>query len=95
MAKASTIQASASADAAAASTLEQADRTDVLRTIRRALLVGLACFGEIERLNDHAVIADQMGLLPDGMMPIHPSGSSETIGEFANALRELEYLELR
>lgn len=48
--------------------------------IRRALLIGLDSYGEIERL------CNGVG----EMRPIHPTGASDTVSEFAVALRYLE-----
>ena len=65
-----------------------------IRAIRRALLIGLDSFGEVERVASEFHGYEKMGMTPaDGLLPIHPTGSPCTIGEFAAALRELEGLE--
>ena len=58
-----------------------------VRAIRKALLIGLDSYGEIERLSNQA---DCCNGIPEEWKPIHPTGSSETIGDFATALRYLE-----
>jgi hypothetical protein len=57
-----------------------------VRAIRKAMLIGLDSYGEIERLSNQADCND----IPEEWKPIHPTGSSETIGQFATALRYLE-----
>lgn len=69
------------------------DRQTTIVAIRRALLVGLASYGEIERLTDVAELLDELGQLPKGLMPIHPTGSANTVSEIADALRLLDSLE--
>jgi hypothetical protein len=59
---------------------------DVIRAIRRALIVGLSSYGEIERLTN------QVGV-PEEWIPTHPTGSPDTVGEFANAFAYLDHLE--
>lgn len=56
--------------------------------VRYALLIGLDSYGEIERLRDHPAMSHQA--VADGLRPIHPTGSNETIGDFATALRYIE-----
>lgn len=59
--------------------------------IRRAVLVGLSAYGEIERLCDAVAIAERGGTkIEDGLRPLHPTASAETVSEFADALRYLE-----
>lgn len=62
------------------------DAEDV-RAIRKALLIGLDSYGEIERLSNQA---DCCAEIPAEWKPIHPTGASDTIGDFATALRYLE-----
>lgn len=70
---------------------------DFCRDIRKALIVGLHSLGEIERLDNayriHAELAGES--IPDDLCPIHPTGSADTVGTFANALSYLEFLEDR
>jgi len=53
-----------------------------------ALLIGLESFGEIERLINACEVA-QLGRreVPKSVRPLHPTGSADTIGVFATALR--------
>jgi len=61
--------------------------------INKALLIGLASFGEIERVIDN-VEGAKLVLGPDdktlsilnACRPLHPTGSAETVGIFATAL---------
>ena len=61
---------------------------DALDIIRDALLIGLSSYGEIERLLDEV---EGMRLLhdvpPEGLVPMHPTGTADTVGKFADALR--------
>lgn len=65
------------------------------RKIREALLIGLSSFGEIERLDNAYDIHVKIGheQIPDDLCPIHPTGSADTIGQFADALRAIDTLE--
>ncbi|MDP2432766.1 MAG: hypothetical protein Q8O33_12135 [Pseudomonadota bacterium] len=51
-----------------------------IKTIRDALLIGLASLGEIERLQD------------SGVEVVHPTGCNDTVREFAQALMTLDEL---
>lgn len=65
-----------------------------LRSIRRAVHIGLESFGEIERVTDAYELLESCGhSLNDRLRPIHPTGSSDTIGVFTSALRALDNLE--
>lgn len=71
-----------------------ADLLEQLRTIRRALHIGLESFGEIERVTDTYELLESRGHgLHELLRPIHPTGSSDTIGVFASALRSLDHME--
>lgn len=62
-----------------------------IRDIRRALHVGLASFGEIERLSE-----EQMALgdsVPTRLRVTHPTGSGSAIELFAHALQLLDLME--
>lgn len=52
-----------------------------------ALLIGLASYGEIERLDD---AFDRLTLGPINpaaeLRPIHPTGSADTVSDFATAI---------
>lgn len=65
------------------------DREAVI-AIRHALIVGLSSYGEISRLCGNARLLKKLGTpLPDSCAPIHPTGTDETIGHFADALHYL------
>ena len=76
-------------------TEKQADEitfdAEQIKTIRRAVLVGLSAYGEIERLCNAVEIAERGGSKIDNeLRPLHPTASAETVSEFADALRYLE-----
>jgi hypothetical protein len=55
--------------------------------IREALLIGLICYGEIEKKVAASDFAESMGCRwPDDMRPIHPTGTSDVTSKFATAL---------
>jgi len=59
-----------------------------IEAIERALLIGLESFGEVERVIDKFEMKEMCGHAPNReMRPLHPTGSPETIGWFATALR--------
>lgn len=62
--------------------------------IRHALLIGLAAYGEIERLQNAQELASMSPAMAeemkDQLQVLHPTGQAETVGEFAAALREIE-----
>ncbi|MCP5415145.1 MAG: hypothetical protein H6961_11120 [Chromatiaceae bacterium] len=69
-----------------------ADRDDVT-TLRGALLIGLACYAELDRLIDQFATHKAGGFdLPQDLRPIQQSGA-EALGDFANALRFVELLD--
>lgn len=59
---------------------------DELTHLREMLLVGLASFGELERIRSDP-------RTPESLRVIHPTGSCDTVSRFADALRVLHYLE--
>lgn len=62
------------------------DEEDV-QAIRRALIIGLDSYGEIERVLGYADAMKTAGQeLPKDAIPLHPTGSDQTIGFFASAL---------
>lgn len=73
----------------------QQERLEDVRRIREALLIGLECFGEVERVENvfdlHETV--RKGSLPVELRPLHPTGTDDTVGRFAGALRILECLE--
>lgn len=68
---------------------------DACRAIRRALIIGLSSFGEIERLDNaysiHTGIAGER--IPDDLRPLHPTGALDTAGQFAEALAAVDLIE--
>ena len=65
-----------------------------LREIRNALHIGLASYGEIERLTNSYGLAELSGKRPaTDLKPIHPTGAPDTVSMFANALRYVDMLE--
>ena len=67
------------------------DIAEDVKTIRRALLIGLECFGEVERIIDRHTTLSMLFEKPDPkLLPMHPTGAPDTIGDFAAALRTLE-----
>ena len=63
------------------------------KAIIDALLIGLESYGEIERICDEVKGADycpNVYKFPDSIRPIHPTGSADTIGVFAAALRYMQ-----
>lgn len=66
---------------------------EAIAALRRTLLIGLHCLGEVERLSDTANTFEKLGApWQEDHIPVHPSGSYE-ITNFANALRWLENAE--
>ena len=63
---------------------------DQRHQIMRMLLIGLDAYGEIERLENAVKILEICKTdVPETLRPIHPTGSADTISEFATALRFL------
>ena len=62
---------------------------ETVNVIRNALLIGLASYGEIERLYD---LRDCLPMDCEEFKAVHPTASGTTVSEFAAALRALEYL---
>ena len=70
-----------------------ADAKDVLELdldsaalVARMLVVGLSCYGELERLRNEFGILSLSGPLPRSLAPIDPTGDPTTISNFADAL---------
>ena len=73
------------------STNELTLEPDQIKIIINALLIGLDSYGEIERLESAAgVLEICKSEIPESLRPIHPTGSADTIGVFAAALRFLQ-----
>lgn len=68
---------------------------ETCRAIRKALIIGLSSFGEIERLDNayamHTGIAGEE--IPDDLRPMHPTGAADTVGHFAEALAAVDWIE--
>jgi len=67
-------------------TLEERD------CIMRALLIGLSAYGEIERVRNLAELAKLSREWQESMndlVPLDPTGSADTVGLFADALRSV------
>jgi hypothetical protein len=68
---------------------------ETCRAIRKALIIGLSSFGEIERLGNaysiHTGIACEA--IPDDLRPVHPTGAADTVGHFADALASVDWIE--
>lgn len=63
--------------------------------VRRALLIGLGSYGEIQRLRNAVELCKMAGeSVPREMHPIDPTGSAHTICEFSEALRAMEHAEV-
>lgn len=66
---------------------------ETISTIREALHIGLECYGEVERVADvYDLHATHGGDIPKSLRPLHPTGTNDTVGRFAAALRGLEGL---
>ena len=67
---------------------------DSVRAIRHALHLGLESFGEVERVTDcYDTLANILKEpVNKDLRPIHPTGASDTVGRFAEALRALEHI---
>lgn len=65
---------------------------DQVKEIRHVLLIGLASFGEIERLSNARDLYEIGGeKVPEDLSPVHPTGNADTASLFAAALLDLEY----
>lgn len=60
-------------------------------SIRHMLLIGLAAYGELERIRDGCEGLRLFGKdVPSVLVPLHVDASATTIGDFADALRFAE-----
>lgn len=58
-----------------------------LACIRKALLIGLTCYGEIEEKINRCELLEEVGNpLPGQLMPLHPTGTADVVSTFATAL---------
>lgn len=68
---------------------------EALRAIRRALLIGLTCYGEIEeRINAQEIYEVGGDKVPEFLRIIHPTGTSDVTSMFATALSYLDNAEV-
>ncbi|MCB2263601.1 MAG: hypothetical protein LGR52_11820 [Candidatus Thiosymbion ectosymbiont of Robbea hypermnestra] len=59
--------------------------------IRDALLIGLTAFGEIERLSNAQEVRARIGKkTKKDLRAIHPTGTSDVVSRFADALRAVD-----
>lgn len=59
--------------------------------LREMMLIGLAAFGEVERLTDKLALFKHCNVsLPADLRVIHPTSHAETVSDFADALRCLD-----
>ncbi|MCC7042072.1 MAG: hypothetical protein IT516_17335 [Burkholderiales bacterium] len=67
---------------------------DRIETIRQALLIGLASYGEVERLDDEYSRVKEFGNDVDTLKPTYPTRApvGDSIALFAEALRTLEFI---
>lgn len=65
-----------------------------IRCLRKALITGLASYGEVERITNSWECLQGTARHPAGeLKPVHPTGSSDTVGDFADALAYLDIFE--
>jgi hypothetical protein len=73
--------------------LDKQDFDDQIKAIREALLIGLESFGEVERLTWRCDSLEAAGTkFSAELRPMHPTGTADTVGVFAGALRLLDTL---
>ena len=62
-----------------------------VKDIRRALLIGLTCFGQVEEVSNFWDVRAICGeTAPEGAVPLHPTGSPDVPSIFADALMNLD-----
>lgn len=70
-----------------------------LEKCREMLLIGLASYGELERLENAQEVQQMCGMIeiPEELLAIHPTGSAATVSDFAAALINVDQviLEIR
>lgn len=65
-----------------------------IKAIRKALHIGLYSFGEVERISDYCEVLRRLGeSFNEHLEPVHPTGASDTVSMFADALRLLDAFE--
>ncbi len=58
--------------------------------VRRALRIGLTCYGEIEQRRNAMALYETAGKkLPEDLRVLHPTGTSDVVSDFAAALSYL------
>ncbi|MCB2264415.1 MAG: hypothetical protein LGR52_15970 [Candidatus Thiosymbion ectosymbiont of Robbea hypermnestra] len=64
---------------------------DTIARIRDVLLIGLASYGEIERLSNAQTTHATVGVaVKEDLRVIHPTGAADTVSRFVDALRFLD-----
>lgn len=71
-------------------TIDSTIGLEEIRAIRKALVIGLSSFGEIERLGNACAFHSDV---PEDLHPLHPTGNADTVGDFADALAYVGHLE--
>lgn len=67
---------------------------DDLCDIRKALIIGLTSYEEIEHLRNVCQIRELAGAeIPEGMHPLDPTGDANTVSHFATALTAVGMME--
>jgi len=80
---------------AASIKLDLRDHESRVRVVRELLQIGLAAYGELERLDAHFDLLKASKIsLPRDLRVIHPTGSTGTICDFAEAMRLFESMAL-
>ncbi len=65
-----------------------------IRCLRKVIITGLSSYGEVERLSDRWESLHGEGQQPSReLKPVHPTGSADTVGDFADALAYLDVFE--
>lgn len=66
---------------------------EAIENVRRMLMIGLAAYGELERLENEQGIHELMpgAKIPERLRVKHPTESRDTTGQFAAALLDLEF----
>jgi hypothetical protein len=63
---------------------------DQAAIIRRALRIGLTCYGEIEQRRNAMALYETIGKkLPEDLRVLHPTGTADVVSDFAAALSYL------
>ena len=67
-----------------------------VQAVRNALLIDLACYGQVEEVRNAAKVRQICGeSVPDDLIPLHPTACATVVTQFSDALRFLEILQDR